>query len=290
MSWLQECKLTVLQVKSSLELISSLVCTCRPGTNQVKNINYYHSNRRVQAVSKSTQVDSPHSNGLLYLAIQKFDGKINDIILCDAILSVINRLLSIIPEKGFGEPAFIKATSQPTVVLNSFIKAINGTQIESDSMFFRKMQPVLKELCLGRNDPWIRHGQEEKSIIQPKDLFPKVGSYWEPLPGFYSVELGNMPMRYCLLHGGAYHPWGLLNVTKHIGEIRHAPMRDHLAANHQVALNEWIFAFDRFTFQDEDMSVLMGGKGFAHTLLINIFIEVFLSYRNLFIVLGRFEV
>jgi hypothetical protein len=275
--------------RNYLELMAFFICTCQPGTKQSSRKNQYKFGRQyVHTIKDGMPKYSGHHNGLLYERLDQWTNKLNDETLVDGLLSTLDDWFSFAPQ-GFHAAVYEAAAIKKTRPLNTLLRKLKSKTSQSGNVFDKRIRPALRELYLGRNDPWIRHGQEHKRTINKGELFPVPKTYFEPIPGYYCIELGSPPLKYCILHGNQFQPWGVLNTTKHEGQVKHAKWRDHLAANHLAPVENWIFVFDRSDFKKEDISLLANGKGAVSVAVTNTFLEIAISYRNIFRAYGYWQ-
>jgi hypothetical protein len=122
--------------------------------------------------------------------------------------------------------------------------------------YFRFVRPAMLAVYRGRDDVWLRHGEESDEILSTADAqgdgvtgtvelapgaFPR--RYWAPRPGYWCVEIGSAPFGGNIVRDlTAYSPLGLLSLADYRRHSAHPiiPVRDHQAAAGRVPPDAWV--------------------------------------------------
>lgn len=189
-------------------------------------------------------------------------------------------------------------------------------------------RPALEKLFEGRRDIWIMHGVEkEKKWYAASESYPAAGTYMKPVltkPSYdcqspYPIEIGDLPIRSCLMHSGrSFQPWGFISLkdfkerggeiclthcTKGWEDTIYQPhqvfkdgkkrcwtkqgemigKRDHMYAVSDIPLSEWTFIL--YVKPPKVTAPLLYGKGSIDFTLANQIIETTNKLINHLIIL-----
>lgn len=182
---------------------------------------------------------------------------------------------------------------------------ISSRNSEIIDLFFEYYRPAIRALYEHRHDIWLRHSPEYPLSPRHPEIFPgtfgtnhKVvseefypSSYWEGLKNHWCVEIGELPLRGCVVHShiehGSYVPYGIISIHTlrkySSGRLRHVPRRDHFAISGEVPIEEWVFLFvDDDDLTGELLNLILKGKGIISLSLANKTIRTLQRLENLF--------